>query len=42
MGGEMLGIRRVGIDTSPELATDRLISDVEEYFERDFFSNVNV
>ena len=35
--GETLGIRRIGIETSPELATDRLISDVKEYFEREFF-----
>nr|QNO47025.1 hypothetical protein LBHKAHFG_00006 [Methanosarcinales archaeon ANME-2c ERB4] len=35
--GETLGIWRVGIETNPELATDRLISDVKEYFEREFF-----
>ena len=35
--GETLGIRQVGIETSPELNTDRLISDVKEYFEREFF-----
>ena len=37
MRGETLGIRQVGIETSPELATDRLISDVKEYFEHEFF-----
>nr|QNO42849.1 uridine kinase [Methanosarcinales archaeon ANME-2c ERB4]QNO44025.1 uridine kinase [Methanosarcinales archaeon ANME-2c ERB4]QNO50424.1 uridine kinase [Methanosarcinales archaeon ANME-2c ERB4] len=35
--GETLGIRRIGIETRPELNTDRLISDVKEYFEREFF-----
>ena len=35
--GETLGIKRIGIETSPELATDQLISDVKEYFEREFF-----
>jgi len=35
--GETLGIRRIGIETSPELNTDQLISDVKEYFEREFF-----
>ena len=34
--GETLGIRRVGIETSPELNTDRLMSDVKEYFESEF------
>jgi uridine kinase len=35
--GETLGIRQIGIETSPELNIDRLISDVKEYFEREFF-----
>ena len=35
--GETLGIQRIGIETSPELNTDRLINDVKEYFEREFF-----
>ena len=35
--GETPGIRRIGIETSPELNTDRLINDVKEYFEREFF-----
>jgi len=35
--GETLGIRRIGIETSPELNTGQLISDVKEYFEREFF-----
>jgi len=35
--GETLGIRRIGMETNPELNTDRLISDVKEYFEREFF-----
>ena len=35
--GETRGIRRIGIETSPELNTDWLISDVKEYFEREFF-----
>ncbi len=35
--GETLGIQRVGIETSPELNTDRLINDVKGYFEREFF-----
>lgn len=35
--GETLGIRRIGIETRPELNTDRLINDVKEYFEREFF-----
>ena len=35
--GETLGVRQVGIETNPERDTDRLISDVKEYFEREFF-----
>jgi len=35
--GETFGIRRIGIETRPELNTDRLINDVKEYFEREFF-----
>ena len=34
MWGEILEIWWVGIETSPEIATDRLISDIKEYFER--------
>jgi hypothetical protein len=35
--GATLGIRRIGIEASPELNTDRLINDVKECFEREFF-----
>ncbi|MEA1944914.1 MAG: ROK family protein, partial [Euryarchaeota archaeon] len=35
--GETLGIRQVGIETTARIDTDRLLSDVKEYFEREFF-----
>ena len=35
--GEILGIRRIGIETDARIDTDRLLSDVKEYFEREFF-----
>ena len=35
--GETLGVKRVGIDARPKIDIGQLISDVREYFEREFF-----